>query len=53
MTDEYLPGYLESQLGRVPMGRMGDPGELTAALVFLATDASTYVNGQTLVVDGG
>ena len=53
MTDEYLPGYLESQLGRVPMGRMGDPEELTAALVFLASDASTYVNGQTLVVDGG
>jgi len=53
MTDEYLPGYLEGQMGRVPMGRMGDPEELTAALVFLASDASSYVNGQTLVVDGG
>ena len=53
MTDEYLPGYLEEQMGRVPMGRMGDPGELTSALVFLASDASSYVNGQTLVVDGG
>ena len=53
MTDEYLPGYLESQLGRVPMGRAGEVEELTAALVFLASDASSYVNGQTLVVDGG
>ena len=53
MTDEYRPGYLNGQLGRVPMGRMGDPEELTAALVFLASDASSYVNGQTLVVDGG
>jgi NAD(P)-dependent dehydrogenase (short-subunit alcohol dehydrogenase family) len=53
MTDEYRPGYLDGQLGRVPMGRTGDPEELTAALVFLASDASSYVNGQTLVVDGG
>ena len=53
MTDEYRPGYLDGQLGRVPMGRMGDPEELTAALVFLASEASSYVNGQTLVVDGG
>ena len=53
MTDEYRPGYLEGQLGRVPMGRAGDPEELTAALVFLASDASSYINGQTLVVDGG
>ncbi len=53
MTDEYLPGYLEGQLPRVPMGRVGDVEELTAALIFLASDAGGYVNGQTLVVDGG
>ena len=53
MTDEYRPGYLESQLNRVPMRRPGDPDELTTALIFLASDASSYVNGQTLVVDGG
>lgn len=53
MTDQYVPGYLDQQLQRVPIGRAGDPAELTAALVFLAGDAGSYVTGQTLAVDGG
>lgn len=36
-----------------PMGRAGDEGELDGALLFLASDASTYVTGQTVAVDGG
>jgi NAD(P)-dependent dehydrogenase (short-subunit alcohol dehydrogenase family) len=53
MTDQYPDGYLESQLGRIPAGRIGDARELTAALVFLASDASSYVTGVVLPVDGG
>lgn len=40
-------------LERIPAGRWGTPDDLKAAVVFLASDASKYVNGFTLAVDGG
>jgi gluconate 5-dehydrogenase len=39
--------------GRTPSGRWGKPEELVGAAVFLASDASSYVNGQLIYVDGG
>lgn len=53
MTEQYPPGYLETMSQRLPAGRKGDPQELAAAVVFLASAAGGYVTGQTIPVDGG
>jgi NAD(P)-dependent dehydrogenase (short-subunit alcohol dehydrogenase family) len=53
MTDQYPDGYLDQMMWRVPSGRKGEARELTAALVFLASPASSYVTGIVLPVDGG
>ncbi|CAN5262673.1 hypothetical protein BH18ACT9_BH18ACT9_10820 [soil metagenome] len=47
------PGRLERVAARVPMGRVGEPDEVAAAIVWLMSDACAYVTGATLRVAGG
>ncbi|HWV49983.1 MAG TPA: SDR family oxidoreductase, partial [Microbacterium sp.] len=50
VQDEQFSSWVR---GRTPAGRWGDTRDLVGALVFLASSASDFVNGQTLFVDGG
>jgi gluconate 5-dehydrogenase len=47
------PAWVEYLVERIPMKRPGQPHDLDGAVVFLASEASRYVTGQTLLVDGG
>ena len=47
------PELYQKFLSKVPMGRWGDPAELAPAVVFLASDAASFITGSTLLVDGG
>jgi len=54
MTDQFEQSYLDDYIiPRTLFGRIGQPSEITAALIFLASDASSYLTGITLPVDGG
>ncbi|CAN5121770.1 SDR family oxidoreductase [soil metagenome] len=50
LNDEAFSSWVEK---RTPLGRWADPRELGGAVVFLASDAASYVNGHVLAVDGG
>ena len=52
-SDKADPRMVERLCTKSPMKRMGVPSELKGAIVFLASDASSYMTGQNLVIDGG
>lgn len=65
-VNSIAPGYIDTPLTRqhapevrdricktTPLGRFGEPSELIGPIVFLASDASSFVTGSTLVIDGG
>jgi len=47
------PDILEKETSKIPMGRWAEPNDIADAALFLASDASSYITGHTLVVDGG
>ena len=53
LTEEQMQGFISSQAATIPLGRVGTPEEIAKAVVFLASDDSSFVNGIELFVDGG
>jgi 3-oxoacyl-[acyl-carrier protein] reductase len=66
LVNAIAPGFIETDmtaglpaeaqaamLGGISLGRLGQPGEVAGAVLFLASDLAGYITGQVLVVDGG
>lgn len=52
-TDPEMAKFFNTKLARVPLGRYGEPEDIAAAAVFLASDRAAYMSGSTLICDGG
>jgi 3-oxoacyl-[acyl-carrier protein] reductase len=53
MTAAMTDKAREAVVAAIPMGRVGQPGDVAGAVLFLVSDAAAYVTGQVLAVDGG
>ena len=45
--------FTESALSSTPLGRFGETGDIVGIALFLASDAASWITGQTIVADGG
>lgn len=53
MSQSTLSPKIQEQIDRIPLKRMAEPEEIAEVILFLASDKSNYITGQTLLVDGG
>ena len=53
LTKEQVQAFVDFQVTTIPLGRVGIPDEIAKAVVFLASDDSSFINGIELFVDGG
>jgi NAD(P)-dependent dehydrogenase (short-subunit alcohol dehydrogenase family) len=56
MADEirnFAADELDALIATIPMGRMGEPEEVAEAVLWLCSDAASYITGHSLLVDGG
>ena len=53
MTDKIDEKFKEVIISKIPSARLGEPGDIANAVLFLASDQSDYINGETIHVNGG
>ena len=54
MTNQYLDDDKRRQLSKIiPLGRLATPGDIVKLVIFLASDVSAYITGETITIDGG
>jgi 3-oxoacyl-[acyl-carrier protein] reductase len=53
MTEVLKEEWKQKLVERIPMNRMGSPDDISGAVAFLASDAASYITGQTIHVNGG
>jgi NAD(P)-dependent dehydrogenase (short-subunit alcohol dehydrogenase family) len=53
VPDEARQGLFDALASQVPLARLGEPEEIGKTVAFLASDASSFINGVELFVDGG